>query len=192
MKAKLWSAAQFVFGVALFGLLAWLALAGIRGFGNFLQGLDSDLARAVVAAGATVTASVIALIGSKAYEARIAIRQELRVKKIPIYEDIVHTLLYRIMFASILKKPEMPEDELMEFFAQATQQLTIWGSDPLLKTWGTWKTQAAGGLNPEAALFQFEDLLLAIRKDLGHRNRGLGKGSVLRMFVTDIDDYLKK
>ena len=39
-------------------------------------------------------------------------------------------------------------------------------------------------------MFAFEDLLFAIRKDLGHSNAGLGRGDLLRGFVNDIDKYL--
>ena len=40
-------------------------------------------------------------------------------------------------------------------------------------------------------LFEMESLLLAIRKDLGHSNRGTGRGAILGLFINDIDDYIK-
>ena len=188
MKERIKSAGQVILALAFLAFLAWGLIRVLIGLASWIGGLDSDVAKAVVAAGATVLASVLALVGSKAYEARSAVRQDLRVKKTPIYEDIV-TTLYRVMFASMLDEAPLSEKELTKFFAQTTERLTIWGSDSLLKSWGRWKTQVG---DPEKGLFTFEDLLLAIRKDLGHRNRGLQRGSILRLFVTDIDDYLKK
>jgi hypothetical protein len=42
---------------------------------------------------------------------------------------------------------------------------------------------------PES-MFIVEDVLLEMRKDLGHPNRGFNKGDILRLFVNDIDKYL--
>lgn len=42
------------------------------------------------------------------------------------------------------------------------------------------------------SMFQLEELLKEIRKDLGHTNRGLQKGDILRLVVNDIDDYIGK
>jgi len=35
-------------------------------------------------------------------------------------------------------------------------------------------------------------LLLAIRQDLGHKNSGFKRGTVLRLFINDIDDFVRK
>lgn len=183
--------AQRLAVLGLLAVLVWLSAKALIGVGRYLGALDSDLSRALVAAAATALASVIALVGSKAYEAKLAVRQELRARKTPIYERIIQTL-YRVVFAGVLSQPQLSEKELKTFFAATTEQLTVWGSDYLLRAWGEWKKQAGTQDSPEQALFLVEDLLFAIRKDLGHRNRGLGRGSLLRLFVTDFDDHLKR
>jgi hypothetical protein len=40
-------------------------------------------------------------------------------------------------------------------------------------------------------MFEIENLLLAIRKDLGHENKGLAPGKVLGLFVNDIHEHIK-
>lgn len=40
------------------------------------------------------------------------------------------------------------------------------------------------------AMFYFEDLMLEIRKDLGHKNKGFEKGDVLSLFINDIKNYV--
>lgn len=37
----------------------------------------------------------------------------------------------------------------------------------------------------------YEKLVLAIRRDLGHRNGGLVQGEVLALFVNDVQDVIK-
>jgi hypothetical protein len=40
-------------------------------------------------------------------------------------------------------------------------------------------------------MLDFEKLLFAIRKDLGHSNKGLEDGDLLRPFLTDVDEALE-
>ena len=41
-------------------------------------------------------------------------------------------------------------------------------------------------------LLVWEKLLLAIRKELGHSNKGLQQWDVLKVFVNDIDDHIPR
>jgi hypothetical protein len=43
--------------------------------------------------------------------------------------------------------------------------------------------------SPEVML-AFERLLYSIRRDLGHANKGLGRGDLLRTFINDVDEFL--
>lgn len=155
----------------------------------FLRSLESDLAVGIVAAAATGAVSVVSLTISKAYETQTAIRQELRAKKTPIYEGIVETL-FRALYAGKLGKQPLSEQDLMKFFAETTERLTIWGSDELVRAFGSFKQVCAARPESKDVIFSFERLLFAIRRDLGHKNRGLGRGSILRLFVNDIDSFL--
>ena len=40
-------------------------------------------------------------------------------------------------------------------------------------------------------IFAVERLLLAIRKDVGHKNRNLKQGDLLSIFINDIDSFLE-
>ena len=66
-----------------------------------------------------------------------------------------------------------------------------YGSNGVIKKWGKLRVSLAENADANS-LFELEDLMKEIRKDLGHSNRGLAKGDVLRLFVNDIDDHLKK
>jgi hypothetical protein len=39
-------------------------------------------------------------------------------------------------------------------------------------------------------LFLYERFLLEVRRDLGHKNKDLKKGTLLGLFVNDLDRYL--
>jgi hypothetical protein len=44
------------------------------------------------------------------------------------------------------------------------------------------------------ALLEFENLLFAIRNDLGYKNKGLKQGDLLKVFVNNaqVDEYIKR
>lgn len=133
--------------------------------------------------------SILALVISKAWETRAHIQQDLRTKKPPVYEKIVKTL-FRVVFAEKIGEKRPDERELVRFFAEATEQLTIWGSDQLVGAFSEFRSGAIS--DPQETIFAFERLLLAIRKDLGHNNQNLGRGDILRLFVNDIDLHLRR
>ncbi|MEW5982818.1 MAG: hypothetical protein AB1806_10670 [Acidobacteriota bacterium] len=166
---------------------AWWLLAKL---GDFIRSLQSDLALAIVTAGLAGVVSVVSLALSKAYETRATIRQELRAKKLPVYEGIVKTL-FAVLFAEKTGKEALKPNELVGWFAETTEKLSIWGSDELVVAFDRFKN----AFSPEDAtsgLLGLEDLILAIRKDLGHSGRKLKRGSILRLFITDIDEQLKR
>ena len=148
--------------------------------------LESDIAVAVIAASASISVSLISLVVSKYLESKAAIIQEIRAKKIPIYEELISVLM-RFVFAQKLGLEPMSESELMKFMAEFTEKITVWGSDDVIKAWRKFRLSAGGGSNPQSILFVYEDMLLAIRKDLGHKNSGFKKGTLLGLFVNDID-----
>lgn len=176
-------------GLAIVVAGAWLLWRVAAAVARFLLQLKPDHV-GLVAASIAAAASVISISLSKAYEARIAIRQDLRSKRIPVYEGIVNTTM-RIMLGEKAGLTPLTEKELGQWFLQTTEKLTIWGSDDLIRAFGNFNNGAAerSGIH---GLYELETLLLAIRRDLGHKNKNLARGSVLRLWVTDMDEILKE
>jgi hypothetical protein len=46
------------------------------------------------------------------------------------------------------------------------------------------------GGDPNALVFEMEKLFFATRKDMGHKNAGLRRGDILRIFTPDIEQHL--
>jgi hypothetical protein len=82
MKSRLANSIQIAFGLITLGVLGWGAYLVIASIASGLMRMRSDLAVAIVAASATVTVSVITLVFSKRFEARAAVVQDLRTRKI--------------------------------------------------------------------------------------------------------------
>lgn len=146
----------------------------------------------VVAATATVIVSVISVLFAKRLEQRSLLLKEHRDRKTPIYEEIV-SLIFSMAFSEKTGREPLSEKELIEKMAWITEHLVVWGSDELLLSWSNFRSfsiRHAGSPGPQI-LFEVEKLLLSIRKDLGHENKGVSRGKILALFVNDIDDYLQ-
>ena len=157
-----------------------------------LESLDSGIAVAIIAAAATVFVSVLSIVIGKVYESRALIQKEHREKKIPVYEDLIK-FMFRVLMGT--KTGDIPsEKEMIEFMSGFTQRMMVWGSDDVLYAWVQWRrvltNEADLKANPMKLILLYEKLILAIRRDLGHNNKGLKTGDVLALFVNDIDQHL--
>jgi len=85
-----------------------------------------------------------------------------------------------------------PIDEVVTFLKDFMQKLLLWGSDDLVREFVVFEKSAVsaadseGAANP-ASLLALERLMLAMRRDLGHKNKGLAEGDLLRTFINDWD-----
>ncbi|EDY46816.1 hypothetical protein [Streptomyces sp. SPB074] len=69
------------------------------------------------------------------------------------------------------------------------RQLIAWASDDVLIEWSRFKrfiASASTEAETEAAPFEFERLLIAIRRDYGHKGQAVEEGDLLGLFITDV------
>ncbi|ALQ51457.1 hypothetical protein [Nitrosomonas ureae] len=180
----------FLLGLLLFG--GYLLLAKIW---DVFSSIDPKLGAGLVAASATILVSVFTVLVSKHLERKAEILAHLREKKIPTYEKIIN-FIFSLTFAEKLGKKQPSENEMIKFMAEITQELVIWGSDEMLEAFYKFRMMSienadGNSNNPYAVLFMVEDLLLAIRKDLGHKNKNISRGKILGLFVNDLPNELK-
>lgn len=172
-----------VLAVAGYGLYV-IARESVRIFTS----LDSDISVAIIAAAATVFISVLSIVLGKVYEAKSLVQKEHREKKVPVYEDLMQ-FMFRILMSSKTGEA-VSEKEMMDFMFSFNQRMMVWGSDEVLASWVAWRKSATSGSEPFGLMFRYEKLILAIRQDLGHRNKKLDTGDVLSLFINDIHEYL--
>lgn len=73
---------------------------------------------------------------------------------------------------------------------EITQRMILWGSDSVIVAYGDlWRAvlNQQGVKNPHEMLARFEDVMFAMREDLGHKNKGLDRRDLLSLFITDAD-----
>lgn len=122
------------------------------------------------------------------------IRNEQREHKVEIYEQITH-FFFETIFAVRLGHPPKNEEEIIDFLVKVTPKLVMWSSDEVLQNFREFRQCGIKqSSDPETfglqAMLIYEKMLLSIRKDLGHKNQNLNNGSILGIFVNDIDEYI--
>ena len=190
MAAKKQSKKQVIFSFALLGLVILITYLLLAKIWSIFASVDPRLGAGLVAASATIIVSVISVFVSKHLERRAETLTHLRDKKTPTYEKIIN-FIFSLTFAEKLEKEKPSEKEMIKFMAEITPELIIWGSDEMLDAFHKFRTKSIKlseepAQNPYAVLFIVEDFLLAIRKDLGHKNKNLSRGKILSLFINDL------
>lgn len=162
---------HIVLGLLLVCLLIFFVYLLLSKIWGVFSSINPILGAGFVAASATVIVSLVSVLVSKYLERRANILAHLREKKIPTYEKIIN-FIFSITFADKLGKNRPTEKDVMQFMAEITQELVIWGSDDMLNAFYDFRKKSIENSyeetrNPYNVLFAVEDLLLAIRKDLG-------------------------
>jgi hypothetical protein len=177
----------------LLGLM--IIMAGIYGIWfivkkslSTLFSINPSLAAVMATAAATIMVSVVSVLISKHFERKAIIELEHRQKKIPIYEKLI-TLIFQAVFADKLKDQALVQDQIDESMRNITKELVIWGSSSVVKAFSKLRIILATGVQkkPTDIMFPVENVLFAIRKDLGHKDRGVKSGDILVLFATDIE-----
>lgn len=182
---------------AISALLALVILAAI-GYGLFefirltlvvFESLDRTVAAAFITALATVLASTLAIILTNLYSANLKRDERVASKKIPIYEGLLR-FIFRFLGPSSTAQP-VSEAEVAAFAEKFNLPFMVWGADAVVAAFVKWRrfgmSPSAVAANPQESLFLFGDLILAIRRDLGHKNSRLASADVLALFINDID-----
>ncbi len=130
-----------------------------------------------------------AMLKSKQAEKQKEIEQELRKQKAPIYEEFSE-LLFKVLKTS-KSGEEVPQEELLEFIFKFNQKLLVWGGNNVIKEWSNFRVNTQSD-DKYAVLFSVEDMLLAIREDMGHSNAKLKRGELLSVFINDIEPILNE
>ncbi|WP_043891131.1 hypothetical protein [Paenibacillus sp. Aloe-11] len=88
---------QMIFSLLVLSLLSYLFWLFITWLISVFNGLQKEVAAALIAASATIVVSVLSVVVAKYYEKKRAIELEHRSKKIPIYEEFVEFLFKLLM-----------------------------------------------------------------------------------------------
>jgi hypothetical protein len=170
--------------------LGVVALVAVVFVARVFWGAFADLDPQVAAAISIALATVVVVPLTRYFDRRRTREEPLQLRKVEVYERFIRGFLDNFFDN---KRGGMESEKLATFMFEITPDMTIWSSDEVVRRWSVLRRQWAnmdGDADPEM-LLDLERLFLAIRADLGHRNKDLQTGDVLGLWVNDIGDWSK-
>ncbi|MBU3006163.1 hypothetical protein [Paraglaciecola arctica] len=189
----LFSLLLLIYGLYFFGLKMW----------GLFSSVDPKLGAGLVTAFATIFVSVLSVLTSKYLERKSEVQAQLREKKVPTYEKLMD-FMFKMTVGEKLGGKKFSSNEKQVVLTEIVQELIIWGSDDMLHAFYNFRHGILSNkeniiTNKELSenkglptLYLIEEILIAIRKDLGHKNKGVRRGKILGMLVNDLPQNTTK
>lgn len=135
----------------------------------------------------------------KYFENRYNIKNQIRNERQKIYIEFLDWLIKNVLYAEINGNKDITEE-----LRKQQKYMTIYASDNVLKAWSNFKMSAMNSATKKGTLPKeeytkyflqndapkIEDLILAIRRELGYKNKNIKQYDILRLYINDIDQYL--
>ncbi|MFC5732187.1 hypothetical protein [Cytobacillus gottheilii] len=158
--------------------------------------IDPRISAALITGFLAVVAASLSITIPKYLEKKKEIEEQHRQQKIPAYQSLLNFIFNLLMGSKPGNKP-MTEKEIIEFMSKFTQDLILWGSDDVIKSYRNFRLYLINRTPKEEIdnhtyMELLEDLLLSLRKDMGHKNKSLERGELLSLFINDVDKYIEK
>jgi len=169
-----------VFGYSLYAIFCYIR--------SVFSDLPKEVLAPIIAGCFTVLVSLITVYLSKYLERKSTIEQEQRPKKVEIYQELIHSIL-SLMPSQDSKQKPMTQEQMIEFLKKFTEVVIICGSNDVILAWSNWRKKLIEA-DPQKSLellLDLENLIIAIREDLGHKKGNIKQKDILRMFINDID-----
>ena len=170
----------------------WLLLAPLRAS---LLTLPATVAAPTAIGSLTALVSLYSVLVATHRRRSANIEREHRNQRIPVYAHFYETI-FRFLMADNLGTDRPDEKDMAQFFVEFTQSVALWGSPELIRTWSQVMKIARESHDANEAsiemMLAWENLLFVMREDVGHSNKGMGPGDLLRMFVNDIDEHINQ
>lgn len=189
---------NFILGIFLMIFLGYIAFKVAILFIDTLKKLFDNYPTIAVAL-VTGLLAFISAVAAKVLENKFSIDNQIRKEKQEIYINFLNWLINNVLYAEISNN-----NNIVEELREQQKKMTIYASDNVLKAWSTFKDISMNsvlnkqGLNKEEKTKYYieheapyiEKLILAIRKELGYKNKNIRDYDILKLYINGINKYL--
>ena len=169
----------FLLVVTVVAVVGWALLSTF----TLLRSLDSSLAGTVI----TAIAGIIGLLYTQWQAKSREIAEGHRSNKIDVYNTFFEIVDSFMASAKANGNEQIQSDdispELKKQFATLNRGLIIWASPAVIRSW--LKFREASAQSPSSIMLAVDDMMQAIRKDLGNSHFGLKRGDVVKNYLSD-------
>jgi hypothetical protein len=172
----------------LFGIATSLVVVGLFAWG-FVEAIQAE--PAVVGAVATAALGVVGVAWQQRQSEKARLREAHRDRVTPAYHELL-----KLVWQQANPTTQQPPEEVEEFMRDLkARQLVLGAPKEMIEAFNRWERDAKAAQEADdsvALAFAWEELLRAMRRDLGHDDSGMERGELLRVFMTDIDEFLPR
>ena len=178
---------QLLLGIILLLVVAGGALWALWALVSWFLSLPSSTQTPLAALIGVVSVPLITYFTSRSLEQRRSRENAIREKKTEIYDKLIRGLMQMLNLSKA--KSSMTEKEMVALFSDAVPNLITYGSRGVILAWNNFrKVSSKSADDYPVVVHAFEDLLKAMRSDLGHPTAMMAKGDLLRTFINDYDE----
>ena len=191
MKNKCKKVLNILLGLIIIVAIIYASLIVIMKFIDFMITVISIMSNydaVILVALLTGFLSILGIIISKFLEYRQKKQLYLYGKKEKAYASFIK-MVYK-MQECIKKGEDYSDKDMLEDVLNFSKELTLWGSNKVIRKWIEFRnTDYSNPSDYNNILYNLEDIIIEIRKDMGHKKFGLNKGDILSFFINDkMDD----
>ena len=189
---------NFIIGIALIGVIIYL---GIKIGNSLINAIKSVIDNYPTISGAIITGllAFVSTIVGRFLENRYTIKNQIRKERQDVYINFLDWIINDLFYGEINKNKNIVSD-----LRKQQKLMTIYASDNVLKAWSEFKFTVMNsilnkkGLSKEEKTSFYikneapyaEKLILAIRKELGYKNKNIKQYDILKLYINDINEYL--
>lgn len=189
---------SFIIGIALIGVIIYLGIKIGNSLINAIKSVIDNYPTISVAIITGFLAFVSAIVG-RFLENRYTIKNQIREERQKVYIEFLDWLIKNVLYAEITDNKNITKE-----LREQQKYMTIYASDNVLKAWSDFKisvmnseTNKKGLTKEESTKYyltneapKIEILILAIRKELGYKNKNIKQYDILKLYINDINKYL--
>lgn len=189
---------NFILGLIILIFIGYIAYKIAILSVNALKKLFDSYPTVAVALVTGLLAFISAVVG-KILENYFSINNQIRRERQEIYTKFLEWLVSNVLYVEISNNKNIVKE-----LKEQQKKITIYASDDVLKAWSTFKNVTMNsvlnkkGMKKEDQTRYFikneapyiEKLILAIRKELGYKNKNIKEYDILRLYINDINNYL--
>lgn len=187
---------SFIIGIALMGVIIYLGIKIGNSLINAIKSVIDNYPTISVAIITGLLAFVSAIVG-RFLENRYTIKNQIRKERQDVYINFLDWIINDLFYGEINKN-------IVSDLRKQQKLMTIYASDNVLKAWSEFKFTVMNsilnkkGLSKEEKTSFYikneapyaEKLILAIRKELGYKNKNIKQYDILKLYINDINEYL--
>ncbi|MDF2847134.1 MAG: hypothetical protein K0R97_1116 [Oerskovia sp.] len=181
------SKSLFVLGLVLLLVMVAGAVALVWLLWLGFTSLEDDVAKAMITASCGVLAAALTVVVTKIMDTRREIKKELRQLYAEPYQKYI-TAMFDMMLSVRNGGGSTVDAANVEAMNQFSRSLILWGSDKAVAQWAEFRmTDWDAVPTNERAVRQITSmtqLMLAMRSDFGHKNRGVDDRQIASVFLT--------